>query len=203
MMSTRAKQSAMVSLGALLALAALPVGAGAATYEIDPAHSSVGFRIRHLVGKVNGSFTKFSGTITFDKKQPAKSKVNAVIEAASIDTQNQKRDDHLRSADFFDVAKYPTLTFASTHVSVLGKGHYHVLGNLTIHGVTRPTLLDVTFGGQMKNPMGPGQRAGFSATTHIDRKDFGIVWNKTLDTGGAMLGDNVEITLEVEAVGQQ
>lgn len=202
-MTTRAKRTCIVCLGALLALAALPAGAGAATYEIDPAHSSVGFRIRHLVGRVSGSFTRFSGSITFDEKQPAKSKVSATIEAASIDTQNQKRDDHLRSADFFDVTKYPTLTFASRHVSVVGKNHFRVLGDLTMHGVTRQTILDVAYGGQMKNPMGPGQRAGFTATTRVNRKDFGIVWNKTLDTGGAMLGDNVEITLEIEAAEKQ
>lgn len=177
-----------------------PAAALAEVYKIDPNHSQVGFQIRHLVSRVPGRFDKFSGEITYDPANIAASKVTAEIDAATINTANENRDKHLKSPDFFDVEKNPKITFASTSVSAAGKDHFTVAGNLTIHGVTKPATLDVQALGSMANPMGPGQRAGFSAKTTLNRKDFGIVWNKSLDAGGALLGDDVDVTLLVEAV---
>ncbi len=181
-------------------VSALLPGAGfAATYDIDASHSTVGFRIRHFVSRVNGSFTKVSGAIEYDAKRPAAAKVTATIETASITTANERRDGHLKSADFFDVEKYPSMTFVSKKVTAAGKNRLKVLGDLTLHGICKPVVLDVTYSGQATDPWG-GKRAGFSASTRINRKDYGVVWNKVLDQGGTMLGDDVDITLDIEAV---
>jgi polyisoprenoid-binding protein YceI len=182
-----------------LALFAAQALAAPQTYEIDPGHSSVEFTVRHMFSKVTGSFGKFRGTINYDAAAPASSSVSAEIDASSIDTNNEKRDGHLRSPDFFDAAKYPTLTFTSTKVTPVADGKFKVEGNLTIHGVTKPVVLAASFLGA-----GPGldgvTRSGFEGVTKVDRKDFGIVWNKALDQGGTLLGDDVEINLLVEAV---
>lgn len=184
----------------LAALLATPVLAQAASWKIDPNHSSVRFEIRHFFSKVQGQFNQLSGTIEYDPANPSSSKVETKIVATSIDTNNEKRDNHLRSADFFEVEKYPELSFTSTKVEATQDG-IKVTGDLTLHGVTKPVVLDVTVLGMGPHPNIPeGQVAGFSARTKINRQDFGIKWNKVFDNGGAMLGDDVEIALEVEAV---
>src|SRR5262249_34113203 len=160
--------------------------------------TSVSFRIRHLFTSVNGHFETFEGKVVFDPKAPAKTHVEGSIDAASINTGVTKRDDHLRSADFFDVAKYPKITFESgevTDVDSSGKsGKMH--GTLTMHGVSKPVLLDVAFLGAGKDPQGK-ERAGFHAETKINRKDFGLSWNKTLESGGMLVGDEVTIEIDV------
>ena len=168
------------------------------TWDIDTVHSGVTFTIRHLFSKVSGSFDAFTGTIVYDAENPAASSTQIEIQAKSINTKNERRDNHLRSADFFDVEKFPTITFRSTAVKNLGGGKHELTGDLTMHGVTRPVTLAVTFLGA--GAMGGQQRSGFEATGKLNRKDFGIVWNKTLDQGGMMLGDDVEITIGIEGV---
>lgn len=180
----------------LAATLALSTTAQAATWDIDQAHSSVGFSIRHIFSKVPGFFDKFSGTIEFDPANPTAASVKVDIDPASINTKNTQRDEHLRSGDFFDVAKFPAMSFQSTKVTK-GEGNaLSVEGNLTMHGVTKPVTLAVTFLGA--GPAMGGQRAGFEATSKFDRKDFGIVWNKALDNG-TVLGDDVTIAIGIEA----
>jgi len=173
--------------------------AAVSTWAIDADHSSVQFKVKHLmVSNVKGNFNKFSGAVTIDDSDVTKSKVDVTIDAASIDTANAKRDEHLRSPDFFDVAKYPTLKFVSTKVAKAGEGRLKVTGNLTIHGVTKEVVLDVEGPSPaVKDPWG-NTKSGASATTKINRKDFGLTWNKALETGGMVVGEEVLITLEVE-----
>jgi polyisoprenoid-binding protein YceI len=173
--------------------------AAVSTWAIDADHSSVQFKVKHLmVSNVKGNFNKFSGAVTIDDADITKSKVDVTIDAASIDTANAKRDEHLRSPDFFDVAKYPTLKFVSTKVAKAGEGRLKVTGNLTIHGVTKEVVLDVEGPSPaVKDPWG-NTKSGASATTKINRKDFGLTWNKALETGGMVVGEEVLITLEVE-----
>lgn len=174
----------------------LPAG----TWEIDPVHSSVEFSVRHLmVSKVKGRFARFSGTITV-APDPLGSSVRASIDVTSVDTHDDKRDAHLRSGDFFDIEKYPTIEFESTSIEAGPQGHV-VKGDLTIAGVTRPVRLDLEYNGTGGDPYG-GTRAGFSATTEISRKDFGMTYNAALETGGVMVGDSAKISLEIEAVKQ-
>ncbi len=174
----------------------------ATIWNIDTSHSAIHFSVRHMVvSKTRGRFTKFSGQIAFDPDDPAKSSVQVTIEPASLDTADAQRDAHLRSADFFDVDKYPQAAFKSTKVIDLGGDKYQVEGDLTIRGVTRPVVLEAVFEGSAKDPWG-GERAGFAAVTSLDRSDFGLTWNKALETGGVLVGDKVELTLEVEAVKQ-
>lgn len=168
-------------------------------YEIDTTHSSIDFSIRHLViAKVRGRFAKFRGTIELDAADLSKSTVSVEIEAASISTNEDKRDAHLRSADFFDVENYPLLTFASKQVEVDGSD-LRVTGALSIHGVTRDVVLLVESLGTAQDPYG-NERIAFAAKTSIDRKEFGLHWNQLLEAGGFMVGDKVEIGLDVEAV---
>jgi polyisoprenoid-binding protein YceI len=197
------------SSGVLLTLAAAFLAAPfafaadpPATFTIDPAHTSVTFKVRHLLTKVEGTFRDVSGTITGDPKDPAHASVEFFIKAASIDTRNDQRDKHLRSADFFDVEKYPEITFKSTKIVAKGGDLYDVVGRFTMHGVTKEITVPVTFAGTIKDPWG-GIRAGFSVALTLNRKDYGINWNKTLDQGGLMLGDDVEISVEVEAVNKK
>ncbi len=174
----------------------------ASTWKIDPSHSAIHFSVRHMVvSKTRGRFTKWGGEIRFDPQNPTASSVEVNIDPASIDTADAQRDAHLRSPDFFDVEKFPTAAFRSTRVEDLGGDRYRVRGDLTIHGLTRPVVLDASYEGAGKDPWG-GERAGFSATVTIDRKDFGLEWNKALETGGLLVGEKVELTLEVEAVKQ-
>lgn len=182
----------------ILSLLTLPALAQARTWKVDPVHSSVSFKVRHLFSQVQGKFTDFSGTITYDPQNPGAASVEAQVQAASIDTDNDKRDGHLRSADFFEVETYPLITFKSTKVEE-GEDGLQVTGDFTMHGVTKPVTLDVDFLGAGPHPMTDALVAGFSARGTVDRKEFGITWNKVLDAGGAMLGDEVEIMIEVEA----
>jgi polyisoprenoid-binding protein YceI len=179
----------------------LPAFAFASTWTIDPDHSNVGFKVRHLmVSNVHGSFGKYNGTVEINDNDITKSKVVVSIDTNSINTNVQKRDDHLRSADFFDVAKYPTMTFVSTKVANAGKDKLKVTGDLTLHGVTREVVLDVEgLSQESKDPYG-NIRRGATATTTINRKDFGLVWNKVLETGGIAVGEEVTITLEIEMI---
>lgn len=167
------------------------------TWLFDKSHSQVGFRIRHWVTKVEGRFRDFEGRIWLDRVRPEDSRVDVTIQAASIDTGSEKRDTHLRSADFFDVEKYPTITFKSTKVTPKGKDLYEVTGDLALHGVTKTLTVPVRHTGFVN--LGKQEKAGFELTIPISRKDFGIAWNRTADTGGIMLGDDVEINVLVEA----
>ena len=174
----------------------------ATRWAIDPAHSTANFSIRHMmIAKVHGGFSKVSGILQFDRDALQNSSIQAVIDAASIDTREPKRDEHLRSADFFDVQKYPTLTFNSKKVAEDGDG-FAVLGDLTIHGVTKEVTLTVEgLDSEMKDPWGNIKIAA-SATTKIKRKDFGLSWNAALETGGVLVGDDVTITLDIQFVKQ-
>ena len=169
-------------------------------WGFDIAHSSVNFWIRHLmVSKVHGRFAQWNGAFELDEANPAASHVEVQIETSSIDTKELQRDTHLRSPDFFNVEKYPHITFRSTGVEAASGEEYRVTGDLTICGTTRSVVLDVEYAGRVKDPWG-GERAGFTAKTTINRKDFGLTWNKAIEAGGVMVGDKVEISIEVEAV---
>ena len=170
----------------------------AETYEIDPAHSEVGFKVKHLVGRVPGRFTSFSGTIDYVPGKPESWKVTAKIDPASINTSNEKRDGHLKSPDFFDVAKCPEMAFKSTKVSDVKDGTATLTGDLTMHCITKPVTLALEIGGTTKDPWG-NEKAGFSAKGKLNRKDWDIVWNKTLDSGGLMLGEDIDLSIEVES----
>lgn len=170
------------------------------TWTIDPAHTTVEFSLKHLmISTVRGHFGAVSGTILLDEENPEASSVTAEIDATSIDTRQEQRDAHLRSPDFFGVETYPTLRFRSTRVESLGGGRYNVYGDLTIRDVTREVVLETTDEGRGGDPWG-GERAGFSATTRIDRRDFGLTWNQALETGGVLVGNDIKISLEVQAV---
>ena len=179
---------------------ALPAWADS-VWEIDPAHSSVQFSVRHMmVSNVRGAFTKVAGTVRGDEQDPTLAGVEATIDTSSIDTREAKRDEHLRSPDFLDVAKYSTMTFRSKKITKTGDGRYDVTGDLTVHGVTREVVLHVEGPSPaMKDPRG-GLRAGASATTRIDRRDFGITWSKALDGGGVVVGNDIDVTIDVEGV---
>lgn len=168
-------------------------------YEIDPAHSSIEAVARHLmVTKVRGRFGEFSGTVEVAER-PEDSKVEATIQAASIDTKEPQRDEHLRSPDFLDVERHPTITFVSTSVAPVGGNRWKVVGDLTIRDVSQPVELDVEFVGAGVDPWG-NARIGFSAATRLNRDDFGITWNQTLDSGGVLVSKSLDVTLDVQAV---
>jgi len=173
-----------------------------ATYQIDPAHSGAHFSIRHMmIANVRGEFTKISGTMVWDPENPAQSSIEASIDASSINTREAQRDAHLKSPDFFDVEKYPAIQFQSTQVRN-HDGALEVTGNLTIHGVTRSVVLEVEGPTpEAKDPWG-NPRIGASATTKIDRTDFGLHWNSSLETGGVLVGHEVKISIELEGVRQ-
>jgi polyisoprenoid-binding protein YceI len=171
------------------------------TWNIDPAHSSVEFTVRHMmVTTVRGNFGDFSGKLDFDPERPEQASVEAVIQAASINTGTADRDAHLRSADFFEVEKFPTLTFKSTRVDAKDPMQAKVHGDLTMHGITRPVTLDVAFLGQQKNPFTGMPTVGFEASVTINREDFGLTWNQALEAGGVLVSKDVKISLDVQAV---
>ncbi len=170
----------------------------AATWDIDVGHSQVGFVVRHLVvAKVRGDFNEWSGTVVLDEKDITKSSVNVTIKAASVDSGSTARDKDLRSEMFLDVAKFPEITFKSTAVKVVAPNRFQVTGAFTMHGVTKTIILPVEYLGEAKDPWG-NTKAGYAAETVINRKDYGIVWNKSLDTGGTLLGEEVEIAINLE-----
>jgi polyisoprenoid-binding protein YceI len=172
---------------------------GLQTYDIDSAHSEATFAVRHLLTKVRGRFSEFAGSIAFDAANPANSTVTFTIQAASIDTNQKDRDAHLRSGDFFDTDTFPTITFVSTAVSSRGGDVYEVAGDFTIRDVTRPITLPVSFLGKATDPWG-NERIAFEAEYTLNRKDYGLNWNAALETGGFLVGDDVKITLSVQAV---
>jgi polyisoprenoid-binding protein YceI len=181
---------------------AIPQAAATATtWNIDPAHSVAEFKVKHMmISNVKGQFTRLKGVLTLNEADPSKSTIEATVEAASIQTRDEQRDAHLKSADFFDVEKFPTLTFKSTKVTATGDGEHKVAGDLTIHGVTRSVVFNVegpTAAG--KDPWG-NIRRGLSATTKISRKDFGLTWNASLETGGFLVGDEVTLTLDIQFI---
>jgi polyisoprenoid-binding protein YceI len=171
------------------------------TFVIDKAHSEATFQVRHLVTKVRGHFNDFEGTIQFNAEQPEQSSVNIKIDAASIDTATTDRDNHLRSQDFFHVEAHPHITFVSSSIKSAGGSDYDVRGTLTIRGVSKEVTLPVTFLGEAKDPWGNG-RIGFEAETTLNRKDYGLLWNAALETGGFLVGDEVKISLNIQAIGQ-
>lgn len=182
-----------------VALALTLVGPGlAASYTIDTAHSEVIFKVKHLgISTVTGEFQSFSGSFEFDDGKIESSSVSATIDVASIDTSVEKRDDHLRSADFFEVEKYPNMTFKSTKIQSVDGGEFQIVGDLTIKGVTKSVVLDAVLGGTATDPYGT-EKAAFTAETKIDRKEFGITWGPVLETGGLVVSNDVRIILEVQ-----
>lgn len=182
---------------AAAAFVSLPARAHMGVYTIDPTHSAVSFKVRHFFSKVPGKFDKFAGTIKFDQQNWAASSVDVSIETASINTSNEGRDKHLRSPDFFDAAKYPVITFHSTKIEALDATHLRITGDFTMHGVTKPVVLNAEYTGSGPGPQGV-KLAGFTATTKIDRQDFGVAWNHAVE-GTNVLGDDIEIEISVEA----
>ena len=171
-------------------------------WNIDPAHSHVEFAVRHLmISTVKGRFTGVSGSIRTDDANPANAEVDIAIDVASVDTREPQRDAHLRSADFFDVENFPTMTFKSRRIADVKGDRFRLVGDLTIHGVTREVVLAVASEGRGRDPWG-GERAGFSATATIKRSHFGLTWNQLLETGGVAVGDDVKISIDVELVKQ-
>ena len=190
----------LVALG-LAGMLCLPAFAGTTTWQIDPKHSSAEFAVTHLmISTVRGEFHQVNGIVFIDDADISRSSVNVTIDASTVDTREPDRDKHLMSPDFFDVAKYPTMTFKSTRVEPAAPGKLKVTGDLTIRGVTRQAVLEVTTPKPaIKDPWGL-ERTAVSGSTKINRQDFGVAWNKSLDAGGVVVGDDVNITLDVEMV---
>jgi polyisoprenoid-binding protein YceI len=185
----------------ILAFFAFQAAAWAEAYKVDLDHTSVSFKIRHLFSKVQGSFKEFDGKFEYDPAAPEKSTAEAVVQAASIDTNVAQRDKHLKSADFLDVEKYPVMTFKSTGIKDATAESAKLHGLLTIHGVERPVVFDLEILGVGKDPWG-NERAAFTANTTINRKDFGLNWNQAVETGQLLVGEEVEITIEAEGIKQ-
>src|SRR5512146_1280685 len=191
----------LMLVAAVASLLAAPVLAQAATWDLDPNHTAIQFKVKHMVvSNVRGNFEKFSGTVVYDEADVAKSSADVSIDLASVNTRVEKRDNDLRSPNFFDVAKYPTMTFKSKRVEKVQDGRLKMIGDLTLHGVTREVALDVEGPtAAIKDPQG-NTRVGGQATAKINRKDFGLTWHKLLAGGGLVVGDDVEITIDVEIV---
>ena len=189
------------SFGAFALVVLVAASAQAATWQIDTTHSTISFKIKHMLSKTGGQFTEWNGTIEAGDDL-TKGSVNVEIQAASIDTRDEKRDEHLRSEDFFHVAEHPTLTFKSTKIEKTGDNEYMMHGELTMRGVTNTVEIPFEFHGTATDPWG-NTKAGFSASTTINRKDYDIVWNSALDQGGFVLGDEVEIQLDIAAAKAQ
>lgn len=171
------------------------------TFQIDPAHTQAEFQVRHLLSRVRGRFTDLTGTIEFDKETPAQSSVSFSIRTASIDTNQPDRDTHLRSDDFFAVEKYPTLTFKSTGIAARGSEKYDVAGDLTMRGITKSIVLPVTYLGVAKDPWG-NEKLAFETEITLDRKEFGLTWNAALEAGGFLVGEEVKVSVAVQAQAQ-
>ena len=181
--------------------ATLDAAKAAQTYAIDKTHSEVAFQVRHLLTKVRGRFTEFTGTVVLDQEHPEQSSASLNIDASSVDTGTPDRDTHLRADDFFAVGTHPMLTFTSSRVVKTGDDSYDVVGTLTIRGVAREITMPVTYLGTAKDPWG-NVRAGFEMNITLNRKDFGLAWNAALETGGFLVGDEVRIDLSIQAVAQ-
>jgi polyisoprenoid-binding protein YceI len=178
----------------------MELSAGTTTFEIDPQHSNAAFKVRHLmISNVKGDFSNVKGSVDFDPANLATARLEAVIDASTVNTGEPQRDGHLKSPDFFDVAKYPAITFRSKQITRIENNEYKAVGDLTIHGVTREVTLDVDATPEVKDPWG-GTRFGANASTKISRKDFGLSWNQALEAGGVLVGDQVAITIDVELV---
>lgn len=172
------------------------------TWKIDPAHSQVQFSVRHMmISNVRGRFEDFTGAVEFDEEDPARSSVEVQIEAASINTKEPQRDTHLRSPDFLDAENFPQLRYKSRRVEMMDASHGRIIGDLTIRGLAREVVLDVEYAGKAKSPWGTVS-AGFSATAKLSRKDWGLIWNSPLETGGFLVGDQVNISIELELIKQ-
>jgi polyisoprenoid-binding protein YceI len=197
-MKTRPRLVLSTVAGALLALAAtVPAAAAPGTWVVDREHSQVSFQVRHLLSKVRGQFDDYTGTVVYDPENPGRSSVEFTIETKSINTFHAKRDEHLRSGDFFDVASHPRITFRSTKVVPLGEGRFAVTGPLTMRGVTREVTLPVQLLGTARDPWG-NTKSGFATSLVLDRQDYGVQWNAALDQGGTLVGDEVEIEIQLE-----
>ena len=186
---------------ALAAVLTLPASAATTTWEIDPAHTAAGFSVKHLmISTVRGQFKGITGTINWDDQDLSKSTVDVSIDAKTVDTSEPQRDKDLRSDRFFDTEKFPTITFKSTKVEQVSAGRLKVAGNLTIHGITKPVVLDVEGpSAQIKDPWGM-TRVAINATTRVNRQDYGVKWNANIDGGGVVVGDDVNITIDLEMV---
>jgi polyisoprenoid-binding protein YceI len=170
------------------------------TWNLDPSHSRIAFQVRHMVfAKVHGAFTSFSASLELDENDLTRSKLDVAIDAASIATNEEKRDLHLKSADFLDAEKFPKLLYKSKRIEKEGATYYRVVGDLTIHGITKEVPLAVEFGGKGKDPWG-NERMGFSAKAQINRTDFGLTWNQALEAGGLLVGEKVDIGIDLEVV---
>lgn len=183
-------------------MATVPQSKVGTRWAVDPVHTTIEFAVRHMViATVKGHFSKFEANVAFDESRPEQSSVKARIDVASLDTREPQRDAHLRSPDFFDAENTPHITYVSKDIRPQGKGRYRVLGDLTIRNTTREVALDAEFSGVMKDPWG-NQRAAFSATGSLNRKDFGLNWNMALEAGGWLVGDTVKISIDAELVKQ-
>lgn len=172
------------------------------SWQIDSSHSQINFTARHMmISKVRGSFEKFSGSVNFDEETPTNTTVNIEVDLSSINTRDEQRDGHLQSPDFFDVANYPTMTFVSTRVEQIDAHNGRLYGNLTIKDISKEVVLDVEYAGVAKSPWGT-ESAGFSASGSLNRKDWGLTWNQTLETGGVLVGDKINLEIELELVKQ-
>ena len=201
-MKIRARSALLIAAVATVAVVVPSQALDVVEYTIDLNHSAVEFKVRHLgISMVSGRFDTFSGVFNFDPDDPSASSVSVTIDAASINTRNESRDDHLRSEDFLHVTEHSELTFVSTTTRDIGEGFYEIDGDLTIRGVTQSVTLGAELGGMVEreNRGAMVQSAAFSATTRINREDFGLVWNRTLETGGFLVGQEVRISIEIEA----
>ncbi|HEX5267238.1 MAG TPA: YceI family protein [Acidimicrobiales bacterium] len=177
-----------------------PAGTVTGQYQIDPAHSRLGFVARHaMVTKVRGKFNDFSGSLYLDEADPSRSTAEVTVQMGTVETGQPQRDEHLRTSDFFEVEKYPTMTFKSTKAERNGQDNYRLTGDLTIKGVSRPVTLDIEYNGLVRDPFG-NDRAGFEARTVINRKDWGLTWNAALEAGGVMVSDKITLELDIAAV---
>jgi polyisoprenoid-binding protein YceI len=180
--------------------ASTSTGAATRAYTIDPAHSSAHFSVRHLmISKVRGTFDRLSGSLVLPADSPIPISISAQIDAASINTRDAQRDGHLKSADFFEVEKFPKLVFTSTRIEPIDGTRFKAIGDLEIHGVKRQVTIDAEVSGQGKDPWG-NDRVAYEATTRVSRKDFGLVWNQALEAGGVAVGDEIDITIDVESI---
>ena len=171
-------------------------------WQIDNAHSHIDFKVRHMmISTVRGEFKEFEGSIDFNEDDPEQTKVDVAVDAASIDTREEDRDNHLRSPDFLNAERYPEITFRSKRVELIDDDSARLIGDLTIRGETHEVELDVEYQGMAQSPWG-SMSAGFSATTSLDRKDWGLTWNKALETGGFLVGDKLDVEIEVELIKQ-